>query len=71
LPAWPVLSASAREWRAGRFARAFFLVGEDPRQLVKLNRTMDAALKGHPYVKSGIDIAVLGPLGQSIGLLGM
>ena len=29
----------------------------DPTQLACLNQRMDAALKGHPYVKSGIDIA--------------
>ncbi len=34
----------------------------------KLNRTMDAALKGHPYVKSGIDIACWDILGQAAGL---
>ncbi len=44
------------------------LLGEDPRQLAKLNRTMDAALKGHPYVKSGIDIACWDILGQATGL---
>ena len=37
-------------------------------QLGKLNRTMDAALKGHPYVKSGIDIACWDILGQAAGL---
>jgi L-alanine-DL-glutamate epimerase-like enolase superfamily enzyme len=44
------------------------LLGEDPRQLLKLNRVMDAALKGHPYVKSGIDIACWDILGQATGL---
>jgi L-alanine-DL-glutamate epimerase-like enolase superfamily enzyme len=43
-------------------------IGEDPRQLTKLNRTMDAALKGHPYVKSGIDVACWDILGQASGL---
>ena len=32
------------------------LLGEDPTQLGKLNRRMDAAMQGHPYVKSGIDM---------------
>src|SRR4030095_17106339 len=40
-------------------------LGEDPRQLAKLNRRMDAAMKGHPYVKSGIDIACWDILGQA------
>ena len=44
------------------------LLGEDPRELGKLNRRMDAALKGHPYVKSGIDMACWDILGQAAGL---
>jgi L-alanine-DL-glutamate epimerase-like enolase superfamily enzyme len=44
------------------------LLGEDPRQLALLNRRMDAALKGHPYVKSAIDIACWDVLGQAAGL---
>src|SRR5436190_5898439 len=44
------------------------LLGADPRQLLKLNRVMDAALKGHPYVKSGIDIACWDILGQATGM---
>ena len=44
------------------------LIGQDPRELVKLNHRMDAALKGHPYVKSGIDIACWDILGQATGL---
>lgn len=36
--------------------------------MVKLNRVMDAALRGHPYVKSGIDIACWDILGQVAGL---
>ncbi|MBI1840771.1 MAG: mandelate racemase/muconate lactonizing enzyme family protein [Verrucomicrobia bacterium] len=44
------------------------LIGCDPRELTKLNRVMDAAFKGHPYVKSGIDIACWDILGQATGL---
>ena len=44
------------------------LLGQDPTQLVKLNRLMDAALKGHPYVKSAIDMACWDILGQAAGL---
>ena len=40
------------------------LIGEAALELGKLNRTMDAALKGHPYVKSGIDMACWDILGQ-------
>jgi len=44
------------------------LIGEDPTQLGKLNRVMDAALKGHPYVKSAVDMACWDILGQHSGL---
>lgn len=36
------------------------LLGEDPTQLTKLNRRMDAALQGHPYVKIGARHRLLG-----------
>ncbi len=62
------LPAYANGVRAGLRELAPHLLGEDPRQLAKLNRTMDAALKGHPYVKSGIDIACWDILGQATGL---
>lgn len=54
--------------RAGIQELAPHLLGEDPRQLLRLNQRMDAALKGHPYVKSGIDIACWDILGQVAGL---
>lgn len=44
------------------------LVGEDPTQIGRVNRTMDAALKGHPYAKSPIDVACWDILGQVAGL---
>ena len=62
------LPAYAEGVRAGIRELAPHLLGADPRQLGKLNRLMDAALKGHPYVKSGIDIACWDILGQSAGL---
>ncbi len=62
------LPAYADGVRAGLRALGPHLLGEDPRQLLKLNRLMDAAFKGHPYVKSGIDIACWDILGQSTGL---
>src|SRR5438105_6513079 len=62
------LPAYADGVRAGMRELAPHLIGEDPRQLAKLNRKMDAALKGHPYVKSGIDIACWDILGQATGL---
>lgn len=62
------LPAYAEGVRAGLRELGPHLLGEDPRQLVKLNRKMDAALKGHPYVKSGIDIACWDILGQATGM---
>lgn len=62
------LPAYAEGVRAGLRELGPHVLGEDPRQLSRLNRNMDAALKGHPYVKSGIDIACWDILGQSTGL---
>ena len=62
------LPAYADGVRAGLRELGPHLLGEDPRQLGKLNRRMDAVLKGHPYVKSGIDIACWDILGQAAGL---
>ncbi len=44
------------------------LIGHDPRELLSMNRRMDAALKGHPYVKSAIDMACWDILGKAAGL---
>ena len=44
------------------------LIGEDPTQIARINRRMDAALKGHPYVKSALDMACWDILGQVAGL---
>ena len=62
------LPAYAEGVRAGLRELAPHLIGYDPRELLKLNQRMDAALKGHPYVKSGIDIACWDILGQATGL---
>ena len=62
------LPAYAEGVRAGIKELAPHLLGSDPRQLDVLNRLMDAALKGHPYVKSGIDMACWDILGQVAGL---
>src|SRR5215207_4666095 len=62
------LPAYAEGVRAGLRELSPHLLGEDPRQVGKLNRRMDAMLKGHPYVKSGIDIACWDILGQTSGL---
>ncbi|MCY4018750.1 MAG: mandelate racemase/muconate lactonizing enzyme family protein [Chloroflexi bacterium] len=62
------LPAYAEGVRAGINELAPHLLGSDPRQLDVLNRRMDAALKGHPYVKSGIDMACWDILGQVAAL---
>lgn len=62
------LPAYAAGVRAGIAELGPHLLGEDPTQLGKLNRRMDAALLGHPYVKSGIDMACWDLLGQATGL---
>ena len=62
------LPAYADGVRAGLRELGPHLIGADPRELTKLNGVMDAALKGHAYVKSGIDIACWDILGQFAGL---
>jgi len=62
------LPAYAEGVRAGLRELGPHLIGFDPRELSKLNQRMDAALKGHPYVKSGIDIACWDILGKVTGL---
>src|SRR2546421_2022514 len=62
------LPAYAEGVRAGLRELGPHLIGEDPRQLTRLNCKMDAAMKGHSYVKSGIDIACWDILGQSTGM---
>jgi L-alanine-DL-glutamate epimerase-like enolase superfamily enzyme len=62
------LPAYAEGVRSGIRELAPQLLGLDPRELARLNQRMDAALKGHPYVKSGLDIACWDILGQATGL---
>ena len=62
------LPAYAEGVRAGLRELGPHLIGFDPRELAKLNQRMDAALKGHPYVKAGIDIACWDLLGKVTGL---
>ena len=62
------LPAYAEGVRAGLRELAPHLLGYDPCEIGKLNHRMDAALKGHPYVKSGIDIACWDLLGKVTGL---
>ena len=62
------LPAYAAGVRAGIAELAPHLIGQEATELGKLNQLMDAAMKGHPYVKSGIDIACWDILGQVAGV---
>ncbi len=62
------LPAYAEGARTGIAELAPQLLGADPLSLEALNRRMDAALRGHPYVKSAIDVACWDLLGQASGL---
>lgn len=62
------LPAYAGGVRAGLAELGPRLLGENPLELDKLNRLMDAALKGHPHVKSALDMACWDILGKATGL---
>jgi L-alanine-DL-glutamate epimerase-like enolase superfamily enzyme len=62
------LPAYAEGARAGIAKIAPQLIGLDPTALGVLNGHMDAALRGHPYVKSAIDMACWDILGKVAGL---
>jgi L-alanine-DL-glutamate epimerase-like enolase superfamily enzyme len=62
------LPAYAAGARTGIAEVAPHLIGEDPRQVERVNQTMDMALKGHPYVKSALDMACWDLLGQAAGM---
>ena len=62
------LPAYARGARAGIAELAPQLLGADPLALGTLNEQMDSAMRGHPYVKSAIDMACWDLLGKASGL---
>lgn len=62
------LPAYAEGVRAGIRELGPHLIGYDPRELGVLNHRMDAALRGHAYVKAGLDIACWDILGKASGL---
>ncbi len=53
--------------RAGIGELATTLIGQDPTAIGPINRLMDRALLGHPYVKSAIDMACWDLLGKVTG----
>jgi cis-L-3-hydroxyproline dehydratase len=58
------LPAYAAGARAGIAELAPHLLGADPRALGVLNDRMDTAMRGHPYVKSALDMACWDILGK-------
>ena len=62
------LPAYAGGVRAGLAELLPHLLGEDPLGLDRINRLMDQRLKGHPYVKSAVDMACWDILGKACGL---
>jgi cis-L-3-hydroxyproline dehydratase len=67
-PLGPVyLPAYAEGARAGIAKIAPALIGADPTALALINDRMDAALRGHPYAKSALDVACWDILGQLAG----
>jgi L-alanine-DL-glutamate epimerase-like enolase superfamily enzyme len=67
-PLGPAYLASFAEGaRVGIAALGPTLLGMNPLELQRLNRTMDAALKGHPYAKSPIDMACWDIVGKATG----
>jgi len=61
------LPAYAAGARTGLAELAPGLLGMDPCELGILNRRMDQLMRGHPYVKSAIDMACWDILGQAAG----
>jgi L-alanine-DL-glutamate epimerase-like enolase superfamily enzyme len=62
------LPAYAQGARTGIAEIGPHLLGEDPRELARINRLMESALQGHPYVKSALDMACWDILGKAAGL---
>src|SRR5262245_29518845 len=60
------LPAYAEGARAGLLKLAEGLIGEDPTQLGRINERMDHLLRGHPYVKSALDMACWDILGKAV-----
>ena len=59
------LPAYAAGARTGIAELAPYLLGIDPTQLGVVNRRMDQAMRGHPYVKSALDMACWDLLGKA------
>ncbi len=62
------LPSFAKGVRAGLAELAPHLIGQDPLNIGTINRTMDTALRGHPYAKAPVDIACWDLLGKATQL---
>jgi L-alanine-DL-glutamate epimerase-like enolase superfamily enzyme len=62
------LPAFAEGIRAGLPVLAHSILGKNPLSLNEINVEMDRALKGHPYIKSAIDVACWDIRGKVAGL---
>ena len=62
------IAAHATGARAGIAEIAPHLLGQDPRQLDRINDTMDDALMGHNHAKSAIDLACWDVFGKSVNM---
>jgi len=62
------LPSFAKGVRAGLAELAPHLIGQDPLNIGTINRTMDTALRGHPYAKAPVDIACWDLLGKTTQL---
>lgn len=54
--------------RAGLEVLAPAIIGLDPRQPEVVSAAMDTALKGHPYAKTGVDVAIWDLAAKSAGV---
>ncbi|HEX9449518.1 MAG TPA: mandelate racemase/muconate lactonizing enzyme family protein, partial [Dongiaceae bacterium] len=61
----PAFAAAAR---AGFLELAPLLIGSDPREVNAITQQMDLHLKGHPYIKSAIDMACWDARAKATGL---
>lgn len=62
------IASHALGTRAGIAEMAPVLLGRDPRQVDRINDTMDAALVGHNHSKTALDVACWDVFGKSVGL---
>ena len=61
------LPAYSKGVRSGILEIGKALIGKDPSNISNINLEMEKKLKGHPYIKSPIDMACWDILGQATG----